>query len=140
MMGVATAAGIMFRQVGGSLGVALFGALFASILSSSLSTLPGGGTMTGEISPQMLAKLPRDLHDTVTQAVVAALHPVFQIGAAAALIGLILSFFLKEIPLQGRQVPVEQKPVEQSPATGATDLEEQRKFEESLPRVARVAE
>lgn len=140
MMGVATAAGIMFRQVGGSLGVALFGALFASILSSSLATLPGGGAMTGEISPQMLAKLPPELHDTVAKAVVAALHPVFQIGAAAALIGLILALFLKEIPLQSRRVPVQQKPVEASPDPGATDLEGLQRFEESLPRVARVAE
>ena len=106
MLGAATASGVMFRQVGGSLGVALFGALFASLLAASLPALPGGGDLTGEISPQMLNRLPPELQDAVTSGVVAALHPVFQIAAIVSAIGLVFALFLKEIPLRSRATPV----------------------------------
>ncbi len=108
MMGAATAAGILFRQVGGSLGVALFGALFAMRLTENMPIMPDGSTLTGEISPQMLSKLPPELHADVAGAVTTALHPVFQIGAGVAMTGLVLAFLLKEVPLKGRAQPVHQ--------------------------------
>ena len=102
MMGVATSAGVLFRQVGGSLGVALFGMLFATNLAALLPDMPGGTSLTGEISPKMLETLPVELHDVVTNGVVEALHPIFLIAAALAVLGLIAAFFLKEVPLRGR--------------------------------------
>jgi len=107
MLGAATAAGILFRQIGGSLGVALFGALFASQLAKGLPTLPGGGDLMGEISPQMLETLPTELHESVTNAVVAALNPVFLTSAVVAGFGLVLALFLKEVPLRTRVEPAE---------------------------------
>jgi MFS family permease len=134
MLGAATASSVMFRQVGGSLGVALFGALFASLLAANLPPFPGGGSMTGDVSPQMLAKLPPALHETVTNGVVDALHPIFQIAAVMAVLGLILSFFLKEIPLRSRaKLPQRQQPVD--------PVNQRSHFaEEALPRVAKPAE
>lgn len=103
-LGTATAAGLMFRQVGGSLGVALFGALFASRLAASMAGLPkSAGEM--EIGPQMMATLPPELHATVINAVSSGLQPIFVIAAGLAIAGLLLSFILKEIPLVNRLVP-----------------------------------
>lgn len=112
MMGAATAASIMLRQVGGSLGVALFGSLFAARLAENMPTLPDGSALTGEISPQMLSNLPSELHGEVSSAVTSALHPVFQIGAGVAVLGLILALFLKEVPLHShaRAVQTNQRP------------------------------
>ena len=42
-MGVATSARMFFQQIGGSLGVAAFGAIFAHKLTSSMSSLAAGG-------------------------------------------------------------------------------------------------
>ncbi len=134
MMGAATAAGIMLRQVGGSLGVALFGALFASELAGNMPTLPDGTVLTGEISPQMLSKLPPELHGEVASTVTNALHPVFQIGAGVAVFGLILALLLKEVPLRSHSAPPQraqrESPADQHPQFG----------EEDVPRAVRSAE
>lgn len=103
LLGTATAAGLMFRQIGGSLAVALFGALFTGRLAARLGDLPGNPG--GEIGPQMLKTLPESMRDQVVAAVVHALHPIFLIAAGIAILGLIFSVLLKEIPLVNRMVP-----------------------------------
>ena len=100
VLGVATAAGIMFRQIGGSLGVALFGAIFAARLAPQLGTLAGDGPI--EIGPQFLAALPPAALKTVTLAVVDSLHPIYLIAAGLAVVGLLVSFLLVEIRLVNR--------------------------------------
>ena len=96
-LGTATAAGLMFRQVGGSLAVAAFGALFAARLSASLGTEINLG---GEIGPQMLAGLPTDVQDLVAGAVVNAIHPVFWCAAGLGVLALLISLILQEVPLK----------------------------------------
>lgn len=105
VMGAATAAGILFRQVGGSLGVALFGAIFAGQLAARMGDAGNGGMAMGEINPQALAQLPPEVHAMVTNAVVEALHPIFLLAAAVAGVGLIVSLFLEEIELKNRRLP-----------------------------------
>lgn len=102
VMGVATASGIMFRQIGGSLGVALFGAMFAGGLANALSGFGGAGAITGQINPQALAQLPAEARQAIAEAVVNALHPIFLLAAVFAAVGLIVSFFLVEIKLKSR--------------------------------------
>ena len=53
MLGTATAAGVMFRQIGGSLAVAVFGAMFARAGSRMCGR--GFGSSAGEIGPAMVA-------------------------------------------------------------------------------------
>ena len=100
-LGTATAAGLMFRQVGGSLAVAIFGAIFASRMATQLGDLPQGV----EIGPQMLHGLPPEMLDKVVSAVVSGLHPIFVIGAAAAVAGFLFALALREVPLTNRMVP-----------------------------------
>ena len=104
-MGTATAAGIMVRQTGGALGVAAFGALFASRLMTGLGDAAaalGGGAQLG---PQTLAKLSPEMRQQVAQVVVNAIHPIFWISAALGLVGLGVAFLLKEVPLATRIAP-----------------------------------
>lgn len=117
VMGAATAAGILFRQVGGSLGVALFGAIFAGQLAATFDGMGNGAAAaaSSQISPQMIAKLPPEAHAMVTNAVVDALHPIFLLAAAVAACGLVASLFLEEIELKSRLSP-ERKAEAPSPA------------------------
>ena len=106
VIGTATAAGLMFRQVGGSLAVALYGAIFAGRMSTALANIDG---MTPEaanqIGPQMMAGLTEATRAQVTLSVVDALHPVYWLAFGLAVIGLGFTFLLKEIPLINRMVP-----------------------------------
>ena len=104
-MGTATAAGIMMRQTGGALGVAAFGALFSSRLMAGIGDAAaalGGGTQLG---PQTMAKLTPDQQARVAAAVVDAIHPIFWIVAAMAVIALGFCFVLEEVHLVNRMVP-----------------------------------
>ena len=95
-IGTATAANLMFRQVGGSLAVALFGTMFAVAVTSRLGDVMD---RTGEIGPQMLAGLPEAQRGLVVEAVVAGTHPIFVIAAVVAAAGFAVSLLLREIPL-----------------------------------------
>ncbi len=103
-LGTATAANLMFRQIGGSIAVALFGALFAARLTASVGDLPGMEHGL-EIGPQMLHGLPEAVKATVSTAVVDALHPVYRIAAVLAVVGFLFALVLEEIPLANRMVP-----------------------------------
>lgn len=104
-MGTATAAGLMFRQIGGSLAVAVFGAMFSARLAASLGDrIPTGDSGGMEIGPQMLAGLPDMAKAMIGQAVVDALSPIYLLAAALAFCGLLVSFLLQEVKLVNRQV------------------------------------
>ncbi|MEN0014018.1 MAG: MDR family MFS transporter, partial [Solirubrobacteraceae bacterium] len=104
-IGVATATATFFRSMGGSLGVAIFGAIFAGRLADNLKTLPpdvaakfGGG---GSIQPKVVDALPSNVRDSFLLAFVDALQPVFIVGASLAVVAFLFSLMLKEIPLRG---------------------------------------
>jgi predicted MFS family arabinose efflux permease len=77
-IGIATASANLFRALGGSVGVAVFGALFAGGIGSS---------------PQALRANP--------QAIVDSLQTVFTVAAPVAALGLLTVLFLTEVPLRG---------------------------------------
>jgi EmrB/QacA subfamily drug resistance transporter len=85
-IGIATASANLFRSLGGSVGVAVFGAIFAS-------RVPAG------IDGAQLAKRPDP------GAVADALHSVFLAAAPVAALGLAAVLLLKEVPLRGRAAP-----------------------------------
>jgi hypothetical protein len=101
VMGVATSGSILFRQVGGSIGIAIFGAIFANSLQSKLaSDLPAGAHIPKTVSPAVVRSLPPNVHDAYAQAVAASLHPVFVTAAAFSVIAFALTWLLKEVPLR----------------------------------------
>lgn len=103
-LGTATAAGVMFRQIGGSLAVAVFGAIFTARLAAGIGAdvnLAHGG----EIGPQALAGLPEELRAEIAGLAVHAINPVFWIVVALAVLGFGFAQILKEVQLVNRSVP-----------------------------------
>ena len=105
-LGTATAAGVMFRQIGGSVAVAVFGTLFASGLTRLLAGVPGAEAFAGpgglELGPQTLSRLPEAAREPLAQAVSQATQPIFWIAAAVAALGILVALRLDDLPLKGR--------------------------------------
>ena len=123
-LGVATSSATLFRSIGGSLGVAAFGALFAAELTRGLAALmPPGAHLPPAAAPGAIAALPPTLKAGYLQAFTAALHPVFRSATAIAVIGFALTWLLEDLPLRG---PVRAETVGESFAMphDATSLEE----------------
>lgn len=101
-VGVGTASANMFRLIGGSVGTAVFGALFSAGLAARLTTLgmeslSGGGRLTGAA----LAGLTDGERELVVAAIANALHPVFWWAAVLGLLGSAASLLMQERPLDG---------------------------------------
>jgi EmrB/QacA subfamily drug resistance transporter len=103
VLGVATSGSTMFRQIGGSIGVALFGTIFASRLHAELaSRLPAGTAIPQTINPAGIKNLPAPEHQAYADAVATALHPVFFVAGAVSIAAFLLTWLLREVPLQGK--------------------------------------
>ena len=104
-LGVATSGATLFRLVGGSLGTALLGAVFAARLASSLAqSAAGAGGATAPsgsgMSARDLAHLAPAARAAYTHAFAASLATVFLIAAATAAVGFVLTLLLPEQPLR----------------------------------------
>jgi EmrB/QacA subfamily drug resistance transporter len=121
-IGVATSTATFFRSMGGSLGVALFGAIFASRLASELSALPPqiAGRFSGgiNISPEQVHSLSPEIRHDFLLAFVDALQPVFMVGAGLTLVAVVLACFLKEVPLRGTNRAASDLTAEEAAANG----------------------
>jgi predicted MFS family arabinose efflux permease len=125
-IGVATSTATFFRSMGGSLGVALFGAIFASRLATELSALPPeiAGRFAGgvNVSPAQVHALSPEIRHDFLLAFVDALQPVFLVGAGLTLIAVVLACFLKEVPLRGTNRAETELTAEEA-AAGGTGVE-----------------
>jgi DNA-binding MarR family transcriptional regulator len=100
-LGVATSGSVLFRQVGGSIGVSLFGAVFANQLRVQLAgDLPPGAQVPPSGDPGAVAALPPPVHEAYVTAFADALQPVFLVAAVVALLAFLLTWFLQEVPLR----------------------------------------
>jgi EmrB/QacA subfamily drug resistance transporter len=97
-LGVATSGTMLFRSLGGALGVALFGAIFANGLHARLAG-PGMEFLSAVI-PAAVQGLPPNLHQEYVSAVMAALRPVFVVATAIAAVGFAVTWLLRESPLR----------------------------------------
>jgi MFS family permease len=106
-IGTATASANLFRALGGSVGVAIYGAVFTRGLRHWLplklpGRLPAGIDPHGiQASPGRIHALAPAVQHGVAQAVASALHDVFLIAAPIALAGFLLVLALREVPLRG---------------------------------------
>jgi EmrB/QacA subfamily drug resistance transporter len=127
-IGTATAAANLFRALGGSLGVAVFGAVFTGGLRHWLplelgGRIPRGVSATGiRTTPGHIHALPTAVQHAIAHAVGNSLHDVFMLAAPIAFIGCLIVLTLREQPLRGR-APVapkkrqEEEPCQSSPLT-----------------------
>ncbi|AJP04646.1 MFS transporter [Streptomyces cyaneogriseus subsp. noncyanogenus] len=138
-LGTATSANTYFRQIGGSVGAAVFGTLFADRLTDALADrIPaqaGPGLPAAEsLTPQLVHALPPQLRDAYVQAYADAMPRIFLFLVPVLVLGLVLAFFLKETPLvnstaahhapagETETVPVGPIPQARSPYTAGTPV------------------
>ena len=121
VVGTATAGNTLFRQIGGSIGVSVFGAIFTSGLAARLGDVMPDGGGTGAFSAQTIAALPEPVRNMVLEAFASALHPVFYTAAGAAILAFGLSFLLEERALATtlRQEPEAEIDAEEQAAAAA---------------------
>ena len=106
-VGTATSTNNYFREVGASLGTAVFGALFTARLTTSLTDVfrGAGGSATdaassaGSIDPSTVAGLPPAVQDGVVNAYADSLAPVFWYLLPFIAVAFLLALFLPQITL-----------------------------------------
>ena len=94
-LGVATSTVGFFRAVGGSVGVAAFGALFTSRLTALL-----GERADLHITPEVVRNLAPNARETTALAFADAITRVFEFAVPLLLLGFVLACFIKEAPLR----------------------------------------
>ena len=123
-LGVATSGSTLFRQIGGSIGVSAFGAIFSNNLSHELaSRIPRSFHVPTAANPAVVSHLPAAIKAPYIAAFAAALQPVFATAAAVALVAFLLSWLLREVPL--RQTAAAAQGVGESFASPRHDSSEQ---------------
>ncbi|NJP47890.1 MFS transporter [Streptomyces sp. PRB2-1] len=116
-IGVGSSSATLFRTIGGSFGVSLFGALFSHKVQHGMEATSGGAAATkggAQLDPATIAKFPPALKDAYFHAVSSGTHVVFLWGAIVSVLGFLAAWFLIETPLRGSAG--KSKPSEQ-PAT-----------------------
>jgi hypothetical protein len=98
---VATSSAAFFRSIGGSVGVAVFGTIFANRLAAALpaSIRRSGGDAT-HFTPEQIRAFPVAIQHHIVDAFAHALHIVFLAAVPFAAAGLVLALLLKEVPLR----------------------------------------
>ncbi|MGH2541855.1 MAG: MFS transporter, partial [Ardenticatenaceae bacterium] len=94
-LGVATSSLQFIRQIGGTIGVSLMGAVLAARFSAGLATLPGGTTLDPQtlLDRSAALSLPPAVESAFQRLLADALYPAFLIALIAALVGLAIAFF-----------------------------------------------
>ncbi|MEU9760545.1 MFS transporter [Streptomyces sp. NPDC047987] len=107
-LGTATSANNYFRQIGGSVGAAVFGTLFAGRLADALAArLPADADLPDpeSITPQLVHAMEPALRDGYIRAYADAMPRIFLYLVPVLVLGLILALFLKEKPLVSHNSP-----------------------------------
>ena len=107
-MGAATSSVTFFRQMGGSIGAAVFGAVLSSRLAQHLSeqfaqagVQPAAGAAGVDANNvQAIQRLTGPVKHLVLGAFTNALDDVFLVGVPFVVVAFVVSLFLKEIPLR----------------------------------------
>ena len=106
-LGTATSSATFFRSIGGSFGVAVFGAIFANRLGVNLESrlagqpLPPGFSAASGASPAELGQLPPAVREAFVGAYADSLQTVFLAAVPFAVVAFGLTWLLPEVPLRG---------------------------------------
>ncbi len=106
VLGAATSAQNYFRQIGASLGIAVFGSIFVTRLTAQVADGPlggqpigGGGGGVSSLTPQVLAGLPAPVQSAIADAFATALPPIYLYAVPIMLAGAVLALFIQARPL-----------------------------------------
>jgi EmrB/QacA subfamily drug resistance transporter len=124
-LGTATSGATFFRSIGSSFGTAVFGAIFANVLTGNLARhlagvqLPARFSATAGASPAALASLPPAVHTGVIAGYASSIQMVFLLTVPVAVVAFGLTFLLREIPLRRDGGLAEGGPAEEETAEPA---------------------
>jgi hypothetical protein len=113
-IGAASAAVNLFRTIGGSIGVAIFGSLFTSAVQGRL---PGTGPSPGATA---LARLPAVARDAYLYGVATASQHIFLVAAVSAA-AFLAALLIREVPLRSQPATSPPSRDDQLSATPALD-------------------
>jgi EmrB/QacA subfamily drug resistance transporter len=103
-LGVATSGATLFRLIGGSVGTAVLGAIFASKLEQHLASVLPVGASTGSahsgINPRMLLSMDAATRQLYATAFTQSLSTVFLVATGIAVVGFLLALLLPDKPLR----------------------------------------
>src|SRR5215207_30923 len=124
-LGTSTSATTFFRQMGGTIGAAVFGAILANRLAVHLTEQLGPAAVAAQENGavninnlQAIQALPEPVKTSVLTAFTRALDDVFLVGVPVVALAFVVALFLKELPLRTmqRQSPDEAPAAESAPA------------------------
>ncbi|QIS15010.1 MULTISPECIES: MDR family MFS transporter [Nocardia] len=106
-IGTATSANNYFREMGGAIGIAIFGSIFTNRLTDNLTEafrahmdqVAQSGLQPGALVPSVVKHLPSQLHDAIVGAYVDALVPGFWYLIPGAAVALLLALFIPQLKL-----------------------------------------
>jgi EmrB/QacA subfamily drug resistance transporter len=104
-MGTATASVLFFRSIGGAFAVAAFGSILTTRLRSELAVQLGHAANTVDVQRILQApgsgnRLGSQMVDGIRSALSSSLHSVFVVCFVLALVALVVSVLLRELPLR----------------------------------------
>ncbi|HEY0997263.1 MAG TPA: MDR family MFS transporter [Gemmatimonadaceae bacterium] len=104
-LGVATSGATLFRLIGGSLGTAVLGAVFAARLARDIAAIApgtGGGVGTGDhgFDAALVAKMPAAAREAYLGAFSTSIDTVFVVATVVCAAGFLLAWLLPEHPLR----------------------------------------
>ncbi|OYO01009.1 MFS transporter [Enemella evansiae] len=108
-LGVSTASSQFFRNVGSTVGIAIYGTVMTTTMHTAIpkylpagAAAQAGGAMNASavLDPSVLAQLPPAIADAVRQGLADALHNTFLIGLPVGALALLATLFIKAVPLR----------------------------------------
>jgi EmrB/QacA subfamily drug resistance transporter len=105
-LGIATSVANFFRSMGGSFGVAIFGAVLSNRLAHYLPLLLPPEALGRfdvkalQASPVQVRALPPAIQNGIVEAIARSLHTVFLTALPAAALAFVVALFLRERPLR----------------------------------------
>ncbi|MBI3522291.1 MAG: MFS transporter [Chloroflexi bacterium] len=118
LLGVVSSQIQLWRQLGGTIGIAVLGSVLAQQLPAriaeqvrSLDLSPaartalaqGGGNAQSLFDPARLAAIPAPVLQAVRTALAGTIHDLFLYASVAVVFALVASVFLADVPLRGRE-------------------------------------
>ena len=102
-LGVATSGNTLFRSIGGSVGTAILGAVFAARIASDLAARAGSngaGGHAAELNLHAIAQLPAAERAVFALAFTNSTRAIFLVAACVGLVAVVLAWLLPEHPLK----------------------------------------
>jgi hypothetical protein len=137
-LGVASSQIQFWRNLGGTVGSAILGAVLTNRLPDYLTArvselgippqvlagIPNTGNANAILDPTLLSQLPPAIITAIRSALADSLHDIYIFAGAVLVLGLVATVFMKEVPLKSvpstgfEAAPVENEEEEQAAAAG----------------------